>query len=76
MNPCLKAHAAKVLPYWPPGVERIKISKRGEWMFELVSVEAVVRYENDLAFKRLGIGSKIYKGQSCTEHHYNLARGI
>jgi hypothetical protein len=70
----LVEHAAKVLSYWPPGVSRIKVSKDGEWMFNISSLEDRVPYESELAFNRLGLGAKSYSGLSCTQHQFQLLK--
>jgi hypothetical protein len=70
MSNDLVKHAVAVLPYWPPGVSRIKVSRGGDWMFNISSIEDSVRYESELAFNRLGRGAKNYSGLSCTHHQF------
>lgn len=70
MSNDLVRHAAKVLPYWPPGVSRIKVSKDGDWMFNIASMDDRSEYESSLAFKRLGRGARNYAGTSCTRHQF------
>jgi hypothetical protein len=73
MQVSLKDHAAKVLPYWPPGVEKIRVSS-GDWMFDMDKNRQVEAssYETSLAFRRLGPCAKTFVGQSCTRDAYSV----
>lgn len=71
-------HVAENLPHWPDGVTRIGVSHNGAWEVEYSS--AAMGGQGVLEFIILLLGRREgpreYKGQSCTEQMYRVAKKI